>query len=562
MRTGGKAQRLSWIVVTLVIGAKPSLARSLQGQPTKTLADLINADADLNKFRYMFGNRHHLFAQFDDPTANITLFAPTNEAFDSLGVFLYWYLEPQWILHSRDILETHMVDGSFLMNNVPVGQRSNITMRNGELVRVTADINSSVIELSATGRSPYGDSGSATVLRKDIEATNGVLHTISEPLLPEWCSHMLLTWVFRETDFHKDFSIAIEFVLKSGLWVGDKGNEFTALIPTDAAFKALGNETLDFFRDPDNAEDLNDMLLNHLVDKAYPLENAKDGDTLRTIAGNIISVSAKNDTITLNGIQLGQKRDQIANNGILHAIEGVLWSPSSTASPSPGAASVTTAPSKGPLSSPTERPSFKPIDPNTADSSSSAGLSTIAVVGIGTAGGLVFMFLGASLFYYLFNKANPSIQAIAYLAGNSGDDNQDNHDVEPVIVEILPPSSQQRAPLDTRSPSQEQPLPEFKDQVRSPSSQRRAPLDTGTRTVIPEKRLPEFKDQVGQLSVPASKRSRELNSFLAVDIEPETVSPCHENSSHCDSEARRSHPEPIEDSVEPGQHDSCGRFHC
>ena len=178
----------------------------------------------------------------------------------------------------------------------------------------------------------------------------------------------------------------------------------------------LGEDELIFLRNSTNVDELNELLLNHIFRQTYPLENAKDGDTVQSIAGHTIKVSVENDTIIkFNGVEVGWPRDIIANNGILHAIEGVLI-PTPETSP-PTESPTTLAPSKTPpseapsTSTPTENPSSTIDDTPASSVSSQERLSSGAIAGIVVASGVVFVALVA-ISIRQFQKANHSAEEL------------------------------------------------------------------------------------------------------------------------------------------------------
>ena len=104
-----------------------------------------------------------------------TVFAPTNDAFSKLPpATLTNLLKPSMKTQLANILSYHVVQGSFKAADLTDGQR--ITTVTGGTLTVSKQGGSVMIK-DAKG-------GSATVTMADIEATNGVVHSIDAVLMP------------------------------------------------------------------------------------------------------------------------------------------------------------------------------------------------------------------------------------------------------------------------------------------------------------------------------------------------------------------------------------------
>jgi len=104
-----------------------------------------------------------------------TVFAPTNDAFDKLpSATLTNLLKPAMKKQLANILSYHVVQGSFKAADLTDGQT--IKTVTGETLTVSKQGGMVMIK-DAKG-------GSATVTMADIEATNGVVHSIDSVLMP------------------------------------------------------------------------------------------------------------------------------------------------------------------------------------------------------------------------------------------------------------------------------------------------------------------------------------------------------------------------------------------
>lgn len=102
---------------------------------------------------------------------------------------------------------------------------------------------------------------------------------------------------------------------------------YTVFAPTNAAFEALPEGTLDQLLQPDNQETLAQILTYHVLPQEVPAAEVVSGD-VDTVAGLPVSVNVDDATgnVTVNGATVVQA-DVQASNGVIHAIDQVLLPP-------------------------------------------------------------------------------------------------------------------------------------------------------------------------------------------------------------------------------------------
>jgi uncharacterized surface protein with fasciclin (FAS1) repeats len=96
---------------------------------------------------------------------------------------------------------------------------------------------------------------------------------------------------------------------------------FTLLAPTDEAFEKLPEGMLD-----DLLQDLPKLrrvLSYHVLSGDVRFEDLTEIDEAPTLEGSVIAVDHQKDGITVNDVAIA-KADILAQNGVIHAIEGVL----------------------------------------------------------------------------------------------------------------------------------------------------------------------------------------------------------------------------------------------
>lgn len=101
---------------------------------------------------------------------------------------------------------------------------------------------------------------------------------------------------------------------------------FTVFAPSDAAFKALPSDTLTKWQQPASQEKLSAILKFHVVPGRLTVADLKDGQKLKTVNGEELSVTKADGKVTINGAQVTQA-DLTASNGVVHVVNEVLLPP-------------------------------------------------------------------------------------------------------------------------------------------------------------------------------------------------------------------------------------------
>jgi uncharacterized surface protein with fasciclin (FAS1) repeats len=112
---------------------------------------------------------------------------------------------------------------------------------------------------------------------------------------------------------------------------------FTVFAPTDAAFAALPEGTVEtLLKDPTG--DLASILLFHVVaGKAYS-KDLSEGQKIKTMQGDELMVKIKEGKVYINGAMVSSA-DIKAGNGVIHVIDAVMLPPAKMAAASSSASS-------------------------------------------------------------------------------------------------------------------------------------------------------------------------------------------------------------------------------
>ncbi len=98
---------------------------------------------------------------------------------------------------------------------------------------------------------------------------------------------------------------------------------FTVFAPTNAAFAALPAGAVDGLLKPESKAALTGVLTYHVVSGAVKAADLKDGQKIKTVQGEELTVGVKDGKVTINGANV-TIADVVSSNGVTHVIDAVL----------------------------------------------------------------------------------------------------------------------------------------------------------------------------------------------------------------------------------------------
>ncbi|KAI9598944.1 FAS1 domain-containing protein [Syncephalis fuscata] len=161
---------------------------------------------------------------------------------------------------------------------------------------------------------------SAMVLRPDLLATRGVVHEMDDFLTPPPDIGTLLSHM-ADTDQAQQAlaQIALEQKLNGpGPW--------TIFIPEDKPFREMHWVERRYLAHQRGNDDLSQLLGYHVHRGqvyANELLNNASAQNVKTLQGESIKVSRKDDQVSVNGVPL-ESSDWIGSNGVIHTIKSIL----------------------------------------------------------------------------------------------------------------------------------------------------------------------------------------------------------------------------------------------
>jgi transforming growth factor-beta-induced protein len=248
-------------------------------------------------------------------TQNITVFAPTNAAFQAAGFPTIESVRAANPAALRRILLYHVVAGRQFTAQFNVGEFRTLEGRRLATTQSPAGVN------------VQGDGNAmpANVRVRNLNTINGVVHVIDQVLLPE--GQVGTRNITEIVVASPEFSLLRAAVVRADLTnaLGTTRN-ITVFAPTNAAFRAAG------FADENaiNGADVNTLrriLLYHVLPDRILAGNVPERITgVNTLQGERVFVLREQRGISVNGINVVQANVP-AENGVIHAIDRVLMVP-------------------------------------------------------------------------------------------------------------------------------------------------------------------------------------------------------------------------------------------
>jgi len=251
-----------------------------------------------------------------------TVFAPTNEAFAALPAgTLTKLMKPENKKELVDILTYHVLPEKVLSTQLKPEQ--SVTTVEGKTLLVFREGGRVFLRESNHARPK-------SVIKADNLASNGVVHIIDGVLLPPTPKPNIV----KLAESVKDLSTLVAAVVAGDLadTLSSPG-PFTVFAPTNEAFAALPAGTLTKLMKPENKKELVDILTYHVLPEEVLSKQLKPFQAVKTVEGKLLHVQEWGGKVhvgsSLESKDLKNviKADNVASNGVVHIIDGVLLPP-------------------------------------------------------------------------------------------------------------------------------------------------------------------------------------------------------------------------------------------
>jgi uncharacterized surface protein with fasciclin (FAS1) repeats len=126
---------------------------------------------------------------------------------------------------------------------------------------------------------------------------------------------------------NEDFSTLVAAVKAAGLVETLQGDgPFTVFAPTNEAFAALPEGTVETLLKPENKDQLIAILTYHVVPGQVLAKDVVKLKEAKTVQGEAVKIKVKKDTVMINGAKV-LMTDIVADNGVIHVIDSVILPP-------------------------------------------------------------------------------------------------------------------------------------------------------------------------------------------------------------------------------------------
>lgn len=236
-----------------------------------------------------------------------TVFAPTDAAFEKIpSSTLNSLLEPGNKATLQKILKYHVVAGKVYSSDL-ISTASANTL-NGKDVNLSLLVNN------------------ARLVKTDIKCTNGVIHVIDTVIMPPASepTMKLDKTIVEVAKAAGSFDTLLTAVRQAGLAGAlNSDGPFTVFAPTDEAFAALPESTLNSLLSPAGKSDLQAILKYHVIPYEITAENADRLKNLTTLQGSDVTFDRKGRQLFVDDARIVMS-NLYTKNGIIHVIDAVI----------------------------------------------------------------------------------------------------------------------------------------------------------------------------------------------------------------------------------------------
>lgn len=273
-------------------------------EETNTIADIAIANSEFSILVEAL-TKADLVGAVSDEGAQLTVFAPTNDAFSALLSDLgATSLDDVPVETLKSILLYHVVGSKAMSGDLESGYYPTLSTFSGNAMDIYIRVDNGVTINANT-----------TVTTADIEADNGVIHVVDHVILPPSVVNIAID--------NPDFTILVSAVVKAGLADAlSAEGPFTVFAPTNAAFEALFQDLGVNGIDDLTGEQLTPILLYHVVSGNVLSSDLANGEVGTLNASKTIQIDLT------SGVKINNSNVIAADiqgaNGVVHVIDSVL----------------------------------------------------------------------------------------------------------------------------------------------------------------------------------------------------------------------------------------------
>ena len=235
-----------------------------------------------------------------------TVFAPTDKAFSKLPKdTVATLLKPENRKQLQAILTYHVLSGSVDLAGALAAKQAK-TVRGADVKIGFSD-----------GRVRVND---AAILNADIQCSNGIIHVIDSVILPPEPANDIAS-VAKKAGSFKTLLAAVEAAGLTKILTGEE--PVTVFAPTDQAFAALPDGTVESLLKPENRDQLIAILSLHVVSGKVSAGDALNTKKAKSLSNSALKFGIIDGVFKVNNATI-VKTDVLCDNGVIHVIDSVL----------------------------------------------------------------------------------------------------------------------------------------------------------------------------------------------------------------------------------------------
>lgn len=317
-----------------VIDAVLMPIKSPEAAPTANIIETASQAGDFTTLLAAL-DAANLTSALSDESSEFTVFAPTDAAFEAIGSKMVNTLlaNPDVL---ADVLKQHVLSGA--VDSVTAmslnGQSAETLLGNSLPITINTETDMLMF-------------GGANIVVKDIATTNGVIHVIDSVIVADVTLPESFGTIADVASDNGNFDTLLAALGATGLdtLIADPTNTFTVFAPTDDAFAALGQDTIDaLLADTDT---LRNILLYHVIadasvlsDAAVTIANSED-NKVEMANGDMAALSYVDSALFINDSAV-TTANVTADNGVIHVLNKVIMPPTEVGTPTKTIATVAT----------------------------------------------------------------------------------------------------------------------------------------------------------------------------------------------------------------------------
>lgn len=279
--------------------------------PAETLDQKITANSDLSLFQAaLIRARLTVFTQGGGP---FTIFAPTNAAFNAIGITSTANIDALDSNYLVQLLTYHIQAGSRTYVEIPLGPNANMVTQGGLTQYASRYL----------GAAPTAYINGAKITTADVKAKNGVMHIIDKVLIPPFNTN------FTNLTTNPDYSLMVQAINKAAIVANFTATPTTVFAVPNSVMTAAGYDATTIAGLTGAPLTLlSNIMKYHVVPQRIFYPDFKAG-TLKTSQGTNVTISLSGGNVMIKGTTNPSafqvtSTGYTSSNGVLYSINGLL----------------------------------------------------------------------------------------------------------------------------------------------------------------------------------------------------------------------------------------------